>query len=166
MTKISRQELIKKIRQEVHLPLNWERYKETLIQHETNCYSHAIGATSPNLEIYRIGAVSGKKTINERYTSISEILVLLKEDMDALELQSEMINGYVDDLVTLRENEHAIRLYVKTYANGMIGDYHFIRWDEGFWTEKWRGARVAMVTSNYYESRWEWRRVLDLKITR
>lgn len=158
-------EVLARIKEEVHLPLKWERYKETHIRNETNCYSHAIGATSPKLEYYRIGAISEKKEIDERFKSISEIIFLLMEDLTKLDLKYEAISES-DGEPKMEDNQHIIRLYVKIYANGIIGDYHFIRFDEGFWTEKWKGRKVSKAEPNDYENRWEWRRVIDLKITR
>ena len=48
----------------------------------------------------------------------------------------------------------------------MFADYHFIRYESGEWSEKWKGMKPAEITTNYYENRWEWKKVISLKITR
>ena len=163
---MTKQQVIDKIKKEVHLPLATQRYEETLVRNETNCYSHAIGATTPVLQIYRIGAISGKKDICERYKSLSEIVDLLKKDLDVLGLNYQVISDDENEIQNLKQNQYIIRLYVKIYANGMFADYHFIRYESGEWSEKWKGMKPAEITTNYYENRWEWKKVISLKITR
>lgn len=160
------QEIIEKIKVEVHLPFTTQRYDETLVRNETNCYSHAIGATTPVLQIYRIGAISENKDICERYESSSEIVDLLKKDLDVLELNYQIISDDENETRNLKPDQYIIRLYVKIYANGMIGDYHFIRYESGKWSEKWRGNKPTEIDSKYYENRWEWKRTISFKITR
>lgn len=160
------QEIIEKIKVEVHLPLATQRYEETMVQNETNCYSHAIGAITPRLKVYRIGAISGRKDIGEKFKSTEEIINLLKEDLDVLGLKYEVINDDDWKTQTLREGQYIIRLYAKIYANGMLADYHFIRYEAGKWSEKWRGRKPTEICDNYYEERWEWKRLMSLKITR
>lgn len=126
---------------EVHSKPSFERYEESEVRKSTNCYSHALGATSPYLENYRVGAISKKKQINEKYTSIEEIKELLFSDCEALQLKIEESSLEEE----LSKEEYKIQLFVKIWANGMIGDYHFWREHEGVWTEKWRGDRMRKI---------------------
>ena len=86
---MTRDEKIKNIKKSVHLPLNVTYYNSTIVMENTNCYSHAIGSTLPYLELYRIGAICGKKPIDEKYSSIIEIEDLLFSDCKMLNLQIE-----------------------------------------------------------------------------
>lgn len=160
------QEIIEKIKVEVHLPLDTQRYEETMVQNETNCYSHAIGATTPSIQVYRIGAISGRKDIGEKFKSTEEIINLLKEDLDVLGLKYETITDFEKESPNLAQDQYIICLYAKIYANGMLADYHFIRYEAGKWSEKWRGRKPTEIWDNYYEERWEWKRLMNLKITR
>ena len=104
---------------EVHSKPSFEQqYNDTAVRNNTNCYSHALGATYPNLTLYRIGAISQKKPIDETYTSLEE---------------------------ELAKNEYKIALFVKKWANGEIADYHFWRFEDSIWTEKWKGRQMSIV---------------------
>ncbi len=119
--------------QQVHSNPLFERYTETNVKNNTNCYSHALGATYPKLELYRVGAISQKKSIYEKYFSFEEIKKLLFSDFETLKLkieESSMEKGLLD-------NQYKIALFVKGY-NGQIADYHFWRFEKGLWTEKWK----------------------------
>lgn len=160
------EEIIAKIKVEVHLPPNIRRYEETMIQNETNCYSYAIGSTFPCLKIYRIGAIFGKKDISERYNSISELVYLLKQDLNELGLEYQSITDEDVENQKLQDKQYIVCLYAKFYRNSMFADYHFIRYEDGIWSEKWKNSKPRQITSDYYEGRWEWKKILTLKITR
>ncbi len=150
------------IKKQVHMSHELQKYESTVVRDETNCYSYAIGATYPELRNYRIGALSQKKSIYEKYSSKEEILRLLEQDLNILELKHEICQS----LKQLGSGEYAIRLYIRKYANGQIADYHFIRYDpEEGWSEKWRWQMPSKITENYYEGRWDWENVMTLKIT-
>ena len=160
------QELIEKIKVEVHLPLATHRFDETMVQNETNCYSYAIGATTPTLQIYRIGAISGQKDIGEKFKSTDEIISLLKQDLEVLDLKYEIISDEKKEIPKLDQDQYVIRLYARFFGNGMLADYHFIRYEGGKWSEKWRGRKPMGIDPNSYENWWEWKRLMSLKITR
>lgn len=129
-----------KILSQVHSKPEFHRYNETIVRDNTNCYSHALGATFPELKIYRVGAICGKKEINEKYTSDKEIEELLF--LDCKELQLEIKKCSLEDEIS--DDEHKIILFFSS-ANGLIG-YHFWRYDnELLWTEKWRGRGMNKI---------------------
>ena len=127
--------IIEVLKNEVHLPPFFEAYKATNYRNNTNCYSHALGVIFPKLELYRIGAISGKKPIEQKYFSIEEIKELLFLDCETLGLKIE--ESSLEEKVL--ENQYKIKLFVKKWPNGEIGDYHFWRLDNQIWTEKWKG---------------------------
>lgn len=129
------------IMKQVHAIPSFEKYEETNVRNNTNCYSHALGATFPGLSLYRIGAISKKKPIDEKYASIEEIKHLLFLDCQALQLGIK--ESSLEEPLT--KEEHKIALFVKIWANGEIGDYHFWRLDGTKWTEKWKGRRMQEI---------------------
>ena len=164
---MTNKERIKIIKQQVHeTPPDDSVYSSTSTRDNTNCYSYALGATHPYLSLYRIGTISGRKSIEENYVSTAEIIDLLLSDLDCLNLEYTAITEIPEQLP---ERTYIIKLYVKIYANGMIGDYHFIRFDKGTWSEKWRGQKPATLEGksvNRYDENWMYHHVLTLKITR
>lgn len=126
--------------QQVHSNPLFERYKETNVRDNTNCYSHALGATYPKLQLYRIGAISQKKSTDEKYFSIEEIKQLLFSDFETLNLKIEK-SSKEEELI---DNQYKIALFVKAY-NGQIADYHFWRFENGLWTEKWKGRGMNII---------------------
>ena len=116
-------------------------YNATNYRDNTNCYSHALGATFPELRLYRIGVISGKKPIDQKYFSIEEIKELLFLDCETLGLKIE--ESSLEE--KLLENQYKIKLFVKIWANREIGDYHFWRLDNEIWTEKWKGYNMNQV---------------------
>lgn len=133
--------LIETIKNEVHLPPFFEVYNATNYRNNTNCYSHALGATFPKLELYRIGAISGKKPIDQKYFSVEEIKELLFLDCETLGLKIE--ESSLEE--KLLENQYKIKLFVKIWADETIGDYHFWRLDNQIWTEKWKGYNMNQI---------------------
>lgn len=133
---------IKEIISEVHSASKFDRYEEINVRNNTNCYSHALGATSPYIELYRIGALSQKKPIEEEYESAKEIEELLFEDCKAINLKIK--KSSLEELPS--EGEYKIILFVKIFANGLISDYHFWRTDDNItWHEKWRGRYMHQI---------------------
>lgn len=131
-----------KILSQVHSKLNVQRYNETVVRDNTNCYSHALGATFPELQLYRVGAISNNKPIDEKYTSIEEIKEFLF--LDCKELQLEIQESSLEEVIS--DDEHKIALFVKVWANGQIADYHFWRYDNDLlWNEKWRGRGMNQI---------------------
>ena len=126
--------------QQVHSNPLFERYEETNVRNNTNCYSHALGAIYPKLQLYRIGAISQKKSIDEKYFSIEEIKQLLFSDFETLNLKIEKSSREEE----LLDNQYKIALFVKVY-NGQIADYHFWRFENGLWTEKWKGRGMNII---------------------
>lgn len=120
----------------------YENYNQTNVRDNTNCYSHALGLTLPYPELYcRIGAISGKKPIDQNYFSIEEITTLLFSDCQTLQLEIE--ESSLEE--KLQENQYKIALFVKIWANGTIGGCHFWRYENGIWTEKWPGRHMSVI---------------------
>ena len=163
MREITFAEKISRIREQVHQDLDFSAYDSTECRNTTNCFSHAIGATASFDQIYRIGAISGIKPINEKYFSTEEVKKLLSKDMETLGLGFE---PYKHD--SLKENEYVIVLLIQRYSDGRIHDYHFLRYERGVWTEKWRYSRPMVIDdisrTKYRSFPWEWSG--EYKITR
>lgn len=140
MKHYSNAEKINRIRCQVHEKLDYTSYDSTMCQAITNCYSHALGATLMFDKIYRIGAICGKKPITEDYYSIKEMIELLKCDAETLGLGICEYEGE-----PIKENEYLIKLYAKIYRTDRIFDYHFLRCDDGVWTEKWRYSKLCVM---------------------
>lgn len=149
--------------QQVHSNPSFEKYEETSVRNNTNCYSHALGATYPKLELYRVGAISQKKPIEEIYFSVEEIKELLFSDFETLNLKIEE-SSMEEELL---DNQYKIALFVKIY-NGQIADYHFWRFENSLWTEKWKGRGMNEIQNferdklNYFP----WNFVGIYKVTR
>lgn len=126
---------------QVHSKPCFEAYEETNVRNNTNCYSHALGVTLPYIESYRVGTLCGKKSTDEQYFSIEEIKKLLFFDCEELQLKIEE-SSLEEELL---EDEYKIILFVKIWANGQIGDYHFWRYEDGVWTEKWTGRGMNEI---------------------
>lgn len=80
-------EILTHLLQEVHSKPSFEKYESTRVRNNTNCYSHALGMTFPNIELYRIGAISNKKPVDQEYFSIEEIKELLFSNCEKLQLK-------------------------------------------------------------------------------
>ena len=126
-----------RILKEVHSTPTFERYEETNVRNNTNCYSHALGTT----QMIRVGQISKKKDTNEKYISFEEIIELLIADLESLNLQLE--ESSVEEKIS--ENQYKIALFVKKWSNGEIADYHFWRCDNEIWTEKWKGRYMNEI---------------------
>ena len=135
--------IIEALKNEVHLPPCFKVYSSTEYRNNTNSYSHALGATSPLIDYYKIGAICGKKDIKEdyTYTSIEEIKELLFLDCETLGLKIE--ESSLEEKIS--EKQYKIKLFVKIWDGGKIGDYHFWRADNGIWTEKWKGYNMDQI---------------------
>ena len=142
---MTRDEKIENIKEAVHSPLNIGDYNSTNIRNSTNCYSHALGSTLPYLNLYRIGAISGKKEINQEYSSIEEVKQLLFSDIEVLDLKIEESSKEEK----LLERQYKIALFVAINNSGEIWEYHFLRADNGGeWTEK----RKRMYLQGFYNN--------------
>ncbi len=133
-------DFMEEIKTQAHLPLNFKKYDETNVRENTNCYSHALGLTVPCLTLYRVGAICGKKPIDEDFKSIDEIVNLIFLDCEELNLkitESSLMEQ-------IEKDEYKIALFVSIYRNMHIG-YHFWRFDEGVWSEKYRGRLVSSI---------------------
>lgn len=149
------EENLEKIKSCVHKPLNWEDYTSTDVVQKTNSLSHAIGSTiALDKQNYRLGAISGKKEINVGYNSEDEVKKLFLSDTSQLGLEVEQISVgyYIPSFLknieedTFASNEYVVLLFIEVYANGKIGDFHFLRYDvEKGWSEKRRGYPVAIL---------------------
>ena len=150
---------------EVHEKPKFEKYKTTYYKNETNCYSHAIGATYPFSELYRIGAICGKKPLGERYFSEEEIKELLFLDFKTLNLKIEE-SSKEEELES--PNQYKILLCLKLYRE-QIFDFHFWRSDDNkTWTEKWRFREMRTIRDFKMEFQYygAWTPVGYYKVTR
>ena len=77
--------LLDRIRETTHQKLDKTRYDTTLVRNTTNCYSYAMGSTVSCLNLYRVGAISGRKPLEEPYFSTGEIIKLLYEDFKEID---------------------------------------------------------------------------------
>ena len=139
---------VEKIKQNVHQPLKWENYNNTIVRNNTNCFAHAIGSTdSSDRSFYRLGVISGKKDIEQEYFSAKEVKELFLSDLEVLELDAEEILLRDKDEIlehisnmNLQDNQYIVALFVKTYREWgkmRIRDFHFLRYDEEKgWSEK------------------------------
>ncbi len=156
------------LKKQVHEVFDDSVYNSTNVRENTNCYSDALGAKYPELQIYRIGLFCGKKPdIKEPYKSFEEIKELLFEDLQALELQYDLLDKCMS-YDGLKDNQNIIRLYISKYSNGKLG-YHFIRYKNGKWTEKLRGQYQSELYTEYgikYDLDTIWNYGCTLKITR
>lgn len=65
---MTKQERLNIVRKEVQSPINIDAYNnDTSIRDNTNCMAYAIGATFPELSMYRLGAISDSKSLDEPY---------------------------------------------------------------------------------------------------
>ena len=96
----------------VHSELNYDDYNSTNVINHTNCFSHAIGSTLSCLELYRVGAICGRKDIEADYFSVEEIIDLLFADLSVLDLKIEP--SFIGDI--MNSNQYQIALFVKIYA--------------------------------------------------
>ena len=163
MTKQERIDIIKK---QVQSPINIDAYNnDTNIKDNTNCMAYAIGATFPYLQMYRLGTISNTKPLDEDYFSTQELIKLLYKDLDALELKYEKI--FDDGIKEINPNQHVIKLYALIYADGSIRDFHFIRYDNGKWTERRKQQHVSEIYDCHrYDRDWIYHHLITLKITR
>lgn len=136
---------IQKLTECVHRQLEYSQYDSTEVRNSTNCYAHGIGGTYPCSEIYRIGAISEKKPIDEKYISENEIKALFLEDMKVIGLKTEEIDvSSKEDCLTkvemkkLKENQHLVLLFAVYMGNGQLWDFHFWRYDDKGYSEKRR----------------------------
>ena len=164
MTESEKKRRIDQIKKMVHQTLDVNLYNSSNVRNNTNCYSHAIGSTASCIELYRIGAICGKKPINQEYFSIEEIKHLLYEDLKVLEL--EIQESSEEEL--LNDNQYKIALFIKIYADNKIHDFHFLRYENGQWSEK-RKTHFPINHGNTLKglySYWPWNLIGIFKITK
>lgn len=142
---ITTQEAIEIVKSELLKGTSIKDYESFSTRIYTNCYAYAIGATLGYSEVYRLGVFSGKKTdIEEPYSSEKEMKYLLESDLDALDLNYQIIGGKDEEQIKneiakidLHSNQHIIVLLSNHYANGLLKDFHFLRYDKNLgWTDK------------------------------
>ena len=163
MTSTEKNLRLEKIKKSVHIEMDTTQYNSTNVIENTNCYSHAIGSILPYIELYRVGAISGKKPIDEPYFSIGELIGLLYQDLETLELKVE--KSFEEEKIN--DNQYKIALFVKIYADEKI-HYHFLRFEKNEWTEKFKGQYLRNIGNSLkglYDY-WPWRLVSIFKITK
>lgn len=146
--------MIERVRQQVHDKLDYSKYDCTVIQEETNCYAHAIGATTTlNNKMYIVGRFAHGINFEPNYEDDDDLRCRLEEDLNALGLDFQRISvkgkfevkEFVENY-PLKDNQHIIVLFSKQYRNMMISDFHFLRYDkERKWTEKRPHQRVTTI---------------------
>ena len=158
-------ESIERVRAQVQNPLEYKEYENTNVKNNTNCFAYAIGATFPEIKLYRLGLVSGEKTIDQEYYSTQELVELMQKDLKVFGLKYEIISE--EDIDFDIQNVYYIKLYAVVWANGKIGDFHFIRGENGKWTEKRRHRSVVELSGpNYYDTNFLYHKLATIKITR
>lgn len=164
MTETKMKRRIDEIIELVHQKPDTNLYNSSTLIDNTNCYSYAIGSIAPYLQLYRIGGICGKKPIDQEYFSIEEIKQLLYEDFQVLNLKIEESS----EEEKVKDDQYKIALFVKIYADSKIHDYHFLRYENGEWSEKYRGQfpEVLGNTLKGTYSNWPWNLVGIFKITR
>ena len=164
MTESERKRQIDQIVKLVHQKPDTTVYNSTQVRNNTNCFSYAIGSSACYLELYRIGAICGKKPIDQQYFTIEEIKQLLYEDFKTLELKIEESSEKEE----VGENQYKIALYVKIYADNKIHDFHFLRYENGVWSEKYRTQFPRDLGENLegLYSNWPWKLIGIYKITK
>ena len=167
-------EAIEKIRKAVHQPLNFDDFKSSCTRRNTNCYALAIGSTvATDKTLYRLGRISGRKPLDERFFSIEEVKDLFLADLEALDLKYESLDllgknqilEYTSRL-KLKKNEHIVIMFVRIMSGEIIADFHFLRFDYRGWSEK-RGFTYFLTGENVsWPSNWFDKLVGCYKITR
>lgn len=78
---------------EAHGEFHFDRYsKDWLVKMSTNCMAFALGLeTASNSELYRVGALCGKKPIDQEYFSEYEVKELFLEDLQVLKLNVKQV---------------------------------------------------------------------------
>jgi len=164
MTESEKRRRINKVKKLVHQKPDSNLYNNSSIRNNTNCYSYAIGSTASYLQLYRIGAICEKKPIDQQYFTIEEIKELLYEDLKVLKLQIEESS----EKEQINDNQYKIALFVKIYADNRIHDFHFLRYENGEWSEKYK-TYFPVVLGNSLKglySNWPWNFVGVFKITK
>lgn len=158
---MTKQDIIKEVKKCVHSELNYSEYHSTNVRSQTNCYAYAIGSTFPYSEIYRIGAFSGLKPIEEKYLSVEEVKSLLEEDLKILELKFNEIDvdcnskDFLEKIqkMELKQNQYVVLLFIKWYATGQIWDFHFWRFDKKQFSDKrWCTLPNKVDIDHWWES--------------
>lgn len=132
MTSTERSLLVNRIKSSISQKFDISKYSDGYIRNNTNCYAYSIGSTVCNMDLYRIGAISGKKPFEEEFYSIGEVKGLFYSDLETLGIKFEPSS----EEEVINENQYKIALFVKEYANGGIYGFHFLRFQNGIWSEK------------------------------
>lgn len=168
-------EIISKIKDAVHKPINFDDFKSSCTCENTNSYALAIGSTvTANRTLYRPGRLSGKKPLAQDFSSIEEVKNLFFSDLKFLDLKYESLDlvGKKEILeysskVKLKEREYLLVMFVQELADKSIGDYKFLRFDANIgWSDK-RGCHQFLTGENVsWPSNWYDKFVGCFKITR
>ncbi len=164
MTSTERNLLINRIKSSISQKFDISKYNEGYIKENTNCYAYAIGSTVGNMDLYRIGAISGKKPLDEKFCSIGEIKGLFFSDLETLGIKFEASS----EEEAINENQYKVALFVKEYANGGIYGFHFLRFQNGIWSEKFgKGSpnEIGKTLEGVYNY-FPWKLVGFFKITK
>lgn len=137
--------VIEKIKNAVHQPLNFKAFDSSCTRQNTNGFALAIGSTvADDRALYRPGRLSGKKPLEQDFSSVEEVKDLFFSDLEFLDLKYESLDlvgkkeifDYASQL-KLKENEHLLVMFVQEFADHSIGDYKFLRYDPNIgWSEK------------------------------
>lgn len=166
--------VIETIKEAVHQPINFKDFESTDVRKNTNCFALAIGSTvTADKTLYRLGRISGRKPLDEKFFSIEEVKDLFLADLEALDLKYEslalhgksQILAYTSGL-KLQENEHIVVMFVREMANNTIMDFHFLRYDNRGWSEKIGLSYFSTGENISWPSNWYDKLVGVFKITR
>ena len=93
---------------EAHGEFHFDRYsKDWLVKMSTNCMAFALGLeTASNSELYRVGALCGKKPIDQEYFSEYEVKELFLEDLQVLKLNVKQVTFEEIKVMELESNQY------------------------------------------------------------
>ena len=98
---------------EAHGEFHFDRYsKDWLVKMSTNCMAFALGLeTASNSELYRVGALCGKKPIDQEYFSEYEVKELFLEDLQVLKLNVKQVTFEEIKVMELESNQYIVFLF-------------------------------------------------------
>ena len=134
---------------EAHGEFHFDRYsKDWLVKMSTNCMAFALGLeTASNSELYRVGALCGKKPIDQEYFSEYEVKELFLEDLQVLKLNVKQVTFEEIKVMELESNQYIVFLFVTKYGKE-IGDFHFWRYDNEWGFTQKRPRQVQIIIEN------------------
>lgn len=170
--------IIEKIKEDAHKPMNFDDYESSLIRENTNSLSHVLGTTAPESYLYQLGRISGKKTEPPNcYSSPERVKELFVADLNATGLQFEELSLFSKSAIysfldsnPLKENQHLAVLFIqdsRKNKKGVIWGFHFLRYDPDIgWSSKKFNEYPCIDDNVTWPSNWYDKLIGCYKITR